>query len=80
MWQHVCAEHFAVLFTGQKLKVKNEESSMQNQTPNRSGQKNESMSEHDKQKTVSNPSPGSSDPGADDSPHDGRAKESRKRS
>jgi hypothetical protein len=41
---------------------------MQNRTSNNdpqhhARQRNLSMSEHDKQKTVSNPSPGSSDPG-----------------
>lgn len=35
---------------------------MQNRKPDNK-QPNVSMSEHDKQKTVSNPSPGSSDPG-----------------
>lgn len=40
---------------------------MNNQNPPRS-EHNASMSERDKQKTVSNPSPGSSDPGNENLP------------
>jgi hypothetical protein len=44
---------------------------MRNQNPAPS-EHNASMSERDKQKTVSNPSPGSSDPGNDKSASEGR--------
>ena len=48
---------------------------MQNEkTDRRNGQHNVSMSERDKQKTVSNPSPGSADPGAADNVHDDNRK------